>query len=612
MTPRPLELLAPAKNAEFGIEAIKHGADAVYIGGPGFGARAAAGNAVADIARLADYAHRYRAQVFLALNTLLTDAELEPARQLAWQAWEAGVDALIVQDMGLLELDLPPIALHASTQTDNRDRAKVAFLAQAGFSRVVLARELSLEQIRTIAAGTPVELEFFVHGALCVSYSGQCYVSHAQTGRSANRGECSQMCRLPFSVADSDGRIIAQDKHVLSPKDNNQSENLRALAEAGIRSFKIEGRLKDLAYVKNITAHYRQRLDALIDEAPGYRAASSGRCRFFFQPQAQKSFQRGFTDYFLHGRRVDLLTEDSPKHVGEAVGTLARAGEGWIEIDGGETLVNGDGLSWYDAQRRLVGARINRVDGARLYLAERQAPPAPGARIHRNRDHAFERALEKDSAERRIALRMTLTETADGYALKLCDEDGVCAHAEQSHAHESAHNPQQADDALRAALGKLGGSPFYAERIDLALGAPRFLPASAVNALRRAAVAALEQARRASHLRPRRAQAAEPPPTYPHSALSYLGNVINRKARQFYARHGVALIDDGFELNTTQGEVSLMITKHCVRYSYNLCPKQVKGLRADPMTLISAGENLRLEFDCQRCEMHVLGKSRQR
>ncbi|MFA5626555.1 MAG: U32 family peptidase [Thiohalomonadaceae bacterium] len=605
-----LELLAPAKNAAFGIEAINHGADAVYIGGPSFGARAAAGNTIADIASLAEYAQRYSAQVFVALNTILKDEELEPARQLAWQVYEAGADALIIQDMGLLELDLPPLALHASTQTDNRSFEKVQFLEQVGFSRVVLARELSLTQIHKIAAGTKVELEFFVHGALCVSYSGQCYVSHAQTGRSANRGECSQMCRLPFSLTDGSGQLIVQDRHLLSPKDNNQSANLRALAEAGVRSFKIEGRLKDLAYVKNITAHYRTLLDEIIEQQPHYQASSSGRCRFFFQPQPEKSFNRGFTDYFANQRHEDLLALDSPKFVGELIGEVSRLGPTWFDVDSKLELHNGDGLSWYDASQELVGVRINRVEGQRLYPAEKNILPVAGTQIFRNHDQAFERVLEKKSAERRIVVQIRFVETKSGFALYLTDEKNISVVSELVQEKQQARDKLRVETSLREQLAKLGETIFSAGKIELELTMPWFLPVSAVNAMRRDAVAKLEEARRAAYRRPKRAVAVEPPAVYPQHELSYLGNVLNQRARDFYARHGVRLIAAAYESNQEHGEVSLMITKHCVRYSFNLCPRQVKGIKPDPMTLISAGENLRLEFDCKSCEMHVIGNLR--
>ena len=603
-----LELLAPAKNLEFGIAAIDHGADAVYIGGPSFGARAAAGNPMADIEKLAAYAHRYQARVLLALNTILRDDDLESACRIAWQAYEAGVDALIVQDMGLLELDLPPLQLHASTQTYNRTPEKVRFLEQVGFSQIVLARELSLAEIRAIAAQTSATLEFFVHGALCVSYSGQCTISHAMTGRSANRGECAQMCRLPYALAGADGKLIAQDKHLLSLKDNDQGANLAALIEAGIRSFKIEGRLKDLAYVKNITAHYRQRLDAVMAEAPQHRAAASGRCSFTFQPQPEKTFNRGATDYFVNDRQADIAAFDTPKFAGAPIGTVTAVGRNWLDVASNAPLNNGDGLSYFDAKQELAGLRINRVEGRRLFVAAVPAGLAAGTPLYRNHDQEFARLLDKKSAERRIGVRMRLTEAPVGFVLHLEDEDGIAVAAPLPHAKEAAQNFERAQATLRDNLGKLGNTVFHADAIAIDFTQPWFIPASSINTLRRDAVAQLEAARLAAYRRPPRATAVEPPAAYPQDELSYLGNVFNRKARAFYARHGVTLIADAYECNNETGEVALMITKHCLRYSFNLCPKQVKGIRPDPMTLINGAEKLTLRFDCKRCEMQVVGK----
>jgi 23S rRNA 5-hydroxycytidine C2501 synthase len=624
---KPLELLAPARDANIGIEAIRHGADAVYIGGPEFGARYGAGNTVADIARLADYAHRFHAKVFVALNTILTDDEIEPARKLAWQMHEAGADALILQDMGLLETDLPPIQLHASTQTDIRTPEKARFLADAGFSQMVLARELSLPEILAIrekvdAGGTaspaPV-LEFFIHGALCVAFSGQCYISQAHTGRSANRGECSQACRLPYTLEDGRGRIVAHEKHLLSMKDNDQSANLRALADAGIRSFKIEGRLKDMAYVKNTVAHYRQLMDSLIDAAPEYSRASSGRCSYSFTPRPEKSFNRGATDYFVNGRQPDIGAFDTPGFSGSPSGTVSRLGPDWIEVDSEEDFANGDGISYLSRGKTLAGLRINVAQRSgkawRLFPNEMPDDPLgfkPGVAIYRNRDQAFERLLEKDSAERRIRVSMTLAETADGFALTLRDDYGIEATATVVQAKEAAKHPERTLVTTGEHLGKLGTTDFSAGDVRIAFAEPWFLAASTVNALRRDAVAALVAARETQRPRLPRAVPAEPPAVYPERELSYLGNVLNRHAREFYRRHGVELIADAYEADTTPGEVSLMITKHCLRYSYSLCPKEakgwVKGVNAEPMTLVNGKERLTLRFDCKACEMHVVGR----
>jgi putative protease len=608
----PLELLAPAKNADFGIEAIKHGADAVYIGGPAFGARYGAGNDVAEIKRLCDFAHRYRAKVFVALNTILQDSELEESRQLAWQLYEAGADALIIQDMGLLEMHLPPIQLHASTQTDNRNPEKVKFLEDVGFSQVVLARECSLNEIVKITSQSTVSLEYFVHGALCVAYSGQCYISHAHTGRSANRGECSQACRLPYTLIDDKGKTITENQHLLSMKDNNQTDNMLELARAGVCSFKIEGRLKDLSYVKNITAHYRRLLDEIIAANPEFSRASSGRCTYTFTPQPDKTFNRGYTDYFAGGRQDDIGAFDSPAFVGELIGEVTEIGDGWISVNTDQTFHNGDGVCFHDAHGDVQGMRINRVEGKKLYPAEMPAELSEGATLFRNRDQEFERALEKESADRRVSVKPVLSETEEGLVLTLTDEDGVIAAVNRTigpkSAWQIAQNPESALAKLKENLGKFGNTMFIAEPVELKLSQPWFLPVSAINALRREATEQLEAARIASHPRPPRAKPAANPVPYPQDELTYLGNVFNAKARAFYEKHGVKLIEDAYEAGNEKGMVSLMITRHCLRYSFNLCPKEVKHLKPDPMTLINGNEKLILKFDCKACEMHVVGK----
>ncbi|MBI2309236.1 MAG: U32 family peptidase [Rhodocyclales bacterium] len=619
-----LELLAPAKTGEFGIEAINHGADAVYIGGPAFGARANAGNGIAEIAKLCEYAHRYNARVLVALNTILHDNELPEARRVAWQVYEAGADALIVQDMGLLEIDLPPIELHASTQCDIRSVDKAKFLGQVGFSQMVLARELGLKQIREIRAATAVDdvtLEFFIHGALCVAFSGQCYISHAHTERSANRGDCSQDCRLPYTLADDQGRVVAFEKHLLSMKDNNQTGNLEALIDAGIRSFKIEGRYKDLGYVKNITGHYRRELDRIIAGRSGFRASSTGATTLFFTPDPEKTFHRGTTDYFVNDRKTDIGAFDSPKFVGLPIGTVTRIGAGWFEMESSGPLANGDGLN-YMHKREVVGVPVNvaekRGDVWRLTpnVDVAQLPGfKPGTAINRNGDHAWEMALTKKSAERRVAVDLELAETADGFVLRLTDEAGIAAEARLAADKSPASHPEKAAATLREHLGKLGTTMFAVRSIALNLSQPWFLPASAVNGLRRDAVAALQAARAAAYVRPARKPATEPPAPYPEESLSYLANIYNDAARGFYAKHGVKLMDAAFEAHEESGEVSLMVTKHCLRFSFNLCPKQAKGVtgvqgqvRAEPMTLASGGEKYTLRFDCRPCEMHVMGK----
>jgi 23S rRNA 5-hydroxycytidine C2501 synthase len=636
LLPYQLELLSPARDANIGIEAINHGADAVYIGGPAFGARASAGNDLRGLERLIKHAHRFHSRIFITLNTILRDDELEAARQMAWDVYHAGADALIIQDMGLLELDLPPIQLHASTQTDIRTPEKARFLQDAGLSQIVLARELTVQQIAAIRAATDparCAIEFFVHGALCVAYSGQCNISHAHTGRSANRGDCSQACRLPYQVVDDAGRFVAHDKHVLSMKDNNQSDNLRALIDAGVRSFKIEGRYKDMAYVKNITAHYRQLLDEILEERQfsehPLARASSGQTSFTFTPDPLQNFNREFTDYFVNGRKDDIGAFDTPKNPGQAIGWVSKLGPDFVELEVSNpdtVLHNGDGLCYYDLQKELVGLAINRAErvSPRHKTQWRVFPKDPmagfkdlrkGTEINRNRDMDWVRTLEKKSSERRIGLWAQWAQTPNGFALTLTDEDGFVGTAAVTQAHQPASDAAKAVASLREQLGRFGNTIFSLHELSITQTQPWFVPASVLNALRRDAVAALENARAQGLQRLPRAQPVLPPTPYPEDTLSYLANVFNHKARDFYAKHGVRVIDAAYESHEEEGEVSLMVTKHCVRFSLSLCPKQAKGvigvkgtIKAEPLHLINGKEKLTLRFDCKPCEMHVMGK----
>ncbi|KGF82956.1 protease [Massilia sp. JS1662] len=620
-----LELLSPAKTAEIGREAILHGADAVYIGGPAFGARHNASNTLEDIAGLVEFAHRYRARIFVTMNTILHDAELGTAEQQIRQLYDAGVDALIVQDMAMFEMDLPPIQLHASTQCDIRTVEKAKFLSQVGFSQLVLARELTIEQIRAIRAEVDTPLEYFVHGALCVAFSGQCYISHADTGRSANRGDCSQACRLPYTLSDGQGRVVAYEKHLLSMKDNDQSRNLEALVDAGIRSFKIEGRYKDMGYVKNITAHYRLLLDEILERRPELARASSGRTQVMFTPDVDKNFHRGHTDYFAQGRQQTIGAFDSPKYVGVELGTVARIGGDNFDLVTNSPMANGDGLN-YMHKRETVGIQANTVqklsedeEGQRWRVFPNEGlATLPGLKvgtvIHRNRDHQWEAALNKKSSDRKVRADLRLEDTAGGLRLTVTDEDGITTTTDAALALQPAQQADQALAGLRASLGKLGNTMFEAGTIEVALSQPWFVPASAINGLRRDAITAQEAARLAAWQRPERAQPVEPPAAYPETQLSYLANVYNEKARAFYHKHGVQLIAAAYESHEEPGEVSLMITKHCLRFSFNLCPKQAKGVqgvqgqvRAEPMTLVSGDETYTLKFDCKPCEMHVIG-----
>ncbi len=617
--PHHLELLSPARDTAIAREAILHGADAVYIGGPGFGARHNAGNSLRDIAELVPFAHRYGAKVFITLNTILHDDELEPAQKLIGDLYQAGVDALIVQDMGVLEMDIPPIELHASTQCDIRSVEKAKFLSDVGFSQIVLARELNLEQIRAIHQATDATIEFFIHGALCVAYSGQCNISHAQTGRSANRGDCSQACRLPYTLKDDQGRVVAYEKHLLSMKDNDQTANLAALIDAGVRSFKIEGRYKDMSYVKNITAHYRQMLDAIIDDRPELARASAGRTEHFFIPSTDKTFHRGSTDYFVNARKIDIGAFDSPKFVGLPVGEVLKVGKDHLDVEVTEPLANGDGLNVL-VKREVVGFRVNVAEKTaenRYRVFPNEMPDAlktlrPHHALNRNLDHNWQQALLKTSSERRIGVDIELGGWQEQLVLTLTSEDGVSVTHTLDGQFDEANNAEKALDNLKDGLAKLGQTRYYAQKIDINLPGALFVPNSLLNQLRRETVEILEEARLANYQRGSRKAVATPAPVYPETHLSFLANVYNHKAREFYHRYGVQLIDAAYEAHEEKGEVPVMITKHCLRFAFNLCPKQAKGniksWRATPMQLVHGDEVLTLRFDCRPCEMHVIGK----
>lgn len=608
MKQRPIELLAPAKNLECGIEAINHGADAVYIGAPRFGARAAAGNSLADIEALVQYAHLYNVRIYVTVNTILRDDELKETEAMIWDLYRAGVDALIVQDMGLTQLNLPPIPLHASTQMDNRTVEKVRFLADAGFRQVVLARELSVNEISRIHAACPdTLLEVFIHGALCVSYSGQCYVSEACFGRSANRGECAQFCRLQFDMTDADGKVIEKGKHLLSLKDMNQSDNLEELLDAGASSLKIEGRLKDVSYVKNVTAYYRQKLDALFKRRKEYVRASSGSVKLAFRPQLDKSFSRGFTDYFAHGRNPGIFSFNTPKSLGEEVGTVKEIRGNYLTVAGVKAFSNGDGLCYIDAQGRLQGFRVNRVENNKLFPQE-MPRIKPKTVLYRNFDQEFDRIMQKKSAERKLTVDVSLAENNFGFTLTICDEDGNSVSMALSKNKELARTPQH--DNLINQLGKLGNTPFVPRNIEVDLSENWFIPSSELAELRRATVEKLLALRRINYHRELwRMPETEHP--YPQKELTYLGNVMNKEAAAFYQKHGVERIAPAFEVEHPEG-AALMFCKHCLRYSMGWCPvhHKVKSPYREPYYLVSGdGKKFRLQFDCKNCQMKVYSES---
>lgn len=601
---RPIELLSPAKDLNCGIEAINHGADAVYIGAPKFGARAAAGNSLEDIRELCEYAHLYGARIYVTLNTILKEDELEEAERMIWDLWRVGTDALIIQDMGITRLNLPPIPLHASTQTDNRTPEKVRFLEAAGFTQVVLARELSLNEIRRISEATTVPLEVFVHGALCVSYSGQCYLSAALSGRSANRGECAQYCRLPYTMVDATGTEIVTHKHLLSLKDMNRSDQLEALLDAGVSSLKIEGRLKDVGYVKNITAYYRKKLDAVLSRRPEYRRASAGRSTYTFEPVAEKSFNRGFTPFLLEGRTADITAFNTPKSLGEPVGTVKEIKGNSFTVAGLKQLSNGDGLVFFNRKGELEGFRVNRVEANRVFPLD-MPQLTPKTPLYRNFDQAFDKLLAKPSAERKLSVEIEFLDNPFGFTLCMEDETGARIMLTEPFAKELARREQQ--DNIRTQLSKLGNTPFEASKVVVGLSENWFVPSSLLADMRRRGVEKLLEARRARYPREtvKRVQPSVSIP-FPERQLTYFGNVANGKARSFYQDHGVEQIDPAFELSPRK-DVPLMFTKHCLRYSMGWCPtyQKDKSPYKEPYYLLYKDTRLRLQFDCKHCQMLV-------
>lgn len=521
--------------------------------------------------------------------------------------------------MGVLELDIPPIELHASTQCDIRTVEKAKFLSDVGFTQIVLARELNLNQIRDIHQATDATIEFFIHGALCVAYSGQCNISHAQTGRSANRGDCSQACRLPYTLKDDQGRVVAFEKHLLSMKDNDQTANLGALIDAGVRSFKIEGRYKDMSYVKNITAHYRQMLDAIIDDRGDLARASAGRTEHFFIPSTDKTFHRGSTDYFVNARKGDIGAFDSPKFIGLPVGEVLKVAKDHLDVQVTEPLANGDGLNVM-IKREVVGFRANTVEkiGENRYRVWPNEMPAdlykarPNAALNRNLDHNWQQALIKTSSERRIAVDIALGGWEEQLILTMTCEDGISVTHTLDGLFEVANNAEKALNSLKDGVAKLGQTIYYARNIEVTLPDALFVPNSLLNQFRRETAEMLDEARLANYPRGSRKAEAVPAPVYPDTHLSFLANVYNHKARAFYHRHGVQLIDAAYEAHEEKGDVPVMITKHCLRFAFNLCPKQAKGniksWKATPMQLVNGDEVLTLKFDCRPCEMHVIGK----
>lgn len=629
-----IELLAPARNVDVGIIAIDSGADAVYIGGPDFGARAAAGNSVEDIARLCDYAHLFGARVYVTLNTILYDSELDDVEALIHRLYAVGVDALITQDLAMLSLHLPPIALHASTQMDNCTPDRARFLEQAGYSQIVLARELSLEQIEAIHAATTLPLEAFVHGALCVSYSGRCYASQYCFQRSANRGRCAQFCRLAFDLVDGDGYTLCRERHLLSLRDMNRSSSLEAMMDAGVRSFKIEGRLKDATYVKNVTAYYRAAIDdVLARRSADFCRASSGEHSFGFVPDVRRSFNRGFTDYFLHERTSDVWNFLTPKSMGMPLAEVVRVTPRFLVVLSNEVINNGDGLTFITADQRLEGFRVNRCEFMenrggkvmlKLFLREKLHMPV-GTKLNRNEDRVWENSLlQPSSAVRKLPLSVVLSETPAGFRLTMSvvrSEGKTESSCDFDVAHQVAQRPQE--ENVRRVLSKMGDTPFVVSDIRIMTEGERFIPASVLAEMRRSVVEQLVLALQADHLAHRDERRPEYLSLKTPKMLSYVANVANAPARDWLMAHGTDVVAPAFEIRQPS-EGMLMTCRHCLRYAFGQCLKGKKNPHAEhidssaclgsdnarwkaPLSLrLPDGRMFPLHFDCERCEMQVM------
>lgn len=609
---KKIEILAPAKDLLHGIAAINSGADAVYIGSPQFGARSNAHNSIEDVAALVKYAHLYNAQVFVVINTILYDNELEICRQLIWKLYEIGVDALIIQDMAIMEMELPPIVLHASTQANNRDANKIKFLADAGIKRVVLARELNLHQIKEISEATDVELEFFVTGALCVSFSGNCYMSVANGERSANRGSCAQNCRLPYNLIDGNGETLIKNSHLLSIKDFDVSDQIPNLIAAGISSFKIEGRLKDIVYVKNNVSYLRQKLDSFLKEnSDKYTKASSGNCSYLFESALNRTFNRGYTDYFVNERHQSIGSWESPKSKGQYIGKLIRTIGNSYEIENGALLNNGDGLCFINNDNEAEGIYVNKVENGIVYpnvLKEIKE----GTFIYRNNDAAFIKIVEReDSAVRKISASLLLKENESGFELIATDEDGNVSGVNLVHPKEPTKNNESIEDNFKINLAKTGFTPYSINEITIDFTGNWFLPISKINEMRRNVLEQLSEIRLQNYVR-KEYQIEKTSHPYPETKLDFMYNVANKTARKFYERHGVTEIEKAFELQWDPGKSRVMTTKYCIKYELERCPKyhreNMDKKVKEPLVLKQGELEYKLKFNCKPCEMEIWEK----
>lgn len=599
---RRIELLSPARDVNTAREAILHGADAVYIGAPKFSARVAAGNSIEEIASLVEFAHIYGAKIYIALNTIIRNEEIAEVEALIKSLYEIGVDALIIQDMGITKMNIPPIQLHASTQCHNASVEQVKFLEDSGFSQVVLARELNIDQIENICKNTSVPIEVFIHGALCVSYSGRCYLSQALAKRSANRGECAQFCRLPYNLEDSEGNILVKEKHLLSLKDMNRSSSIEALLDAGVTSFKIEGRLKDVEYVKNVTAYYRAILDEIFARRSEYIPASSGKVKVNFSPNPYKSFNRGFTSYYTDSKEFDNIASiHTPKSIGERVGVVKSVQKNFLEISPEVELHNGDGLCFTSKEGEFSGFGVNTVEGNRVFPSSMPNIKC-GDVIYRNSDIKFSKLLSSPTAERKIGTSIKLLYNNNSLLLQITDDKGnISEISENTGELQLAKTNQKSNQETQ--LSKLGNTPFEATDIDISQTEEMFIPTSLLTKMRREATEELIKLRIKNHPRPERAK--DLIPQYPIQELDFDANVSNAKAMEFYSERGVEKISQAYELMPVD-DAHLMTTIHCIRRTLGKCLKTKQGGDwKEPLFLVSDKSRLQLHFNCKECKMII-------
>lgn len=598
-----LELLCPAKDYETGVAAINHGADAIYIGAKQFGAREDAGNSLDDIEKLIKYAHPFYVKVYVTVNTIIYDDELDLVKTLIENLYRIGVDAIIIQDMAILEMDIPPISIFASTQTHNDTVDKVKFLENLGFKRVILARELTLSEVKDIRNHTNIELEFFVHGALCVSYSGQCYFSQAITGRSANRGACAQPCRSSYDLVDPSGKVLIKNKHLLSLKDLNLSNQLADLIDSGITSFKIEGRLKDISYVKNVTSNYNLLLNKIIENNPDLKRSSSGFCDVIFTPDPERSFNRGFTDHFINGRQANQSSMDTQKSIGKKIGVVSEFGKGWFSIRSKEVLVNGDGICFINSKGVLTGLRVNRVEKSKIFPFGEMADLRIGTEIYRNHDQEFSNALKISTKSRWIDCKIRVEQIDSGLIFTATDEDHHTVSITLSERFDSAMNPEKSIENIINQLSKSGDTIFRIEKVDVLMEHPVFIPTSNINQIRRDLLDRLLRKRLKEFNNPisKREDAKSQSVA---SKLTYKANVSNQLAKKFYSQHGASTVDNAFELQKVP-DVELMVTRYCIKFEIGICPVKQGGKQTGELYLRDNKNIYPLEFDCKNCIMKV-------